>query len=204
MSELEQTEQESRPLSALEFRAAPTLGEVDFPSRTIELVVMPYEQETLVEYRGRMVGEICTRGAFSGLERRPNRVKVNRDHDVNRSVGCARSFHPNREDGLVAEVKIARTPLGDETLALAADGVLDASAAFGVMRDGEVWENRNRRRLNRLWLGHIALVPDPAYDGANVLAVREASRIDQHADRLETPNLDTIRAWLLEQRYSQL
>jgi hypothetical protein len=194
---------EARPTTPLEFRAAQQLVGVDYPSRTIELVVMPYEQETLVEYRGRMVGEICSRGAFAGIERRANRVKVNRDHDTARSVGCARSFHPNRAEGLVAEIKIARTAEGDEALALAADGVLDASAAFGVMRGGEVWENRNRRRLNRLWLGHIALTPDPAYENANVLAVRAATT-GPLSERIATPNLDQVRAWLLDDQYADI
>ena len=40
------------------------------------------------------------------------------------------------------------------------------------MPGGEVWETRSRRRLTKAWLGHIAMVPDPAYETANVLAVR--------------------------------
>ena len=35
---------------------------------------MPYEQETLVERDGRMVFEVCSAGAFDGIERRANRI----------------------------------------------------------------------------------------------------------------------------------
>src|SRR4029077_19129165 len=134
---------------------------VSFPDRTIELVVVPYEEETLVERDGVMVREIISRGAFDGIERRPNRIRVNRDHDVTRTVGRAVALHPSREEGLVAEIKIANTDLGTETLNLADEGCLDASAAFLPMRAGEKWESRSRVRMLKCWLGHIAMTPDP-------------------------------------------
>ena len=62
------------------------------------------------------------RGAFDGIQRRPNRIKVNRDHNLERTVGKAVAFHPSRDEGLVAEVKISRTLLGDETLSLGRRG----------------------------------------------------------------------------------
>lgn len=184
----------------LEFRAATQLG-VSFPKRLIELVVMPYETETVVNVKGRVVREIVSRGAFDGIERRANRVRVNRDHDIVRTVGRALALHPSREEGLVAEIKIAQTPLGDETLTLADEGILDASAGFATMPGGELWEQgHSLRRLTRLWLGHIAMTPDPAYDGANVLAVRNVT-----AEQAETatPNLDLVRSWLLQDRYDR-
>jgi HK97 family phage prohead protease len=197
-----------RPAGELEFRTAKQLG-VSFPERTIELVVMPYEEETLIEdprHPGRMAFEVCSRGAFDGIERRANRVRVNRDHDAKRTVGRAIAFHPSREEGLVAEIRIARTELGDETLTLADEEILDASAGFLPMPGGELWETRNRRRLNKAWLGHIALTPDPAYESSRVLAVRQAAAVAGAiaAERIETPNLDTLRALMLDERYSLL
>jgi HK97 family phage prohead protease len=185
-----------KPVGELFYRTARQIG-VSFPDRTIELIVMPYETETLVERSGRMVQEILSRGAFDGLERRANRIRVNRDHDVTRTVGRAVKFQPSHQEGLVATIKIAKTPLGDETLTLADDEILDASAGFLPMPGGETWEHRNRVRLTKCWLGHIAMTPDPAYQGARVLAVRNAGTI-------ATPNLDQVRAWQLEQRYAQL
>ena len=188
-----------QPTGELRFRQA-KVADVSFPQRTIELVVMPYEEETMVEHEGRMIREIITRGAFEGIQRRPNRIKVNRDHDERRVIGRATALHPSREEGLVAELRISNTPLGEETLTLADDGVLDASAGYLPMPGGEKWLTRSSVRILKGWLGHIALVPEPAYEGARVLAVRQKSS----ADPGSTPNLDLVREWLLEERYEEL
>lgn len=198
---MSETTTEERPTGVLEFRTATQVG-VSFPNRTIELIVMPYEEETMVAYDGRMITEVCSSGAFDGIERRANRIRVNRDHDVTRTVGRAVALHPSRQDGLVAEVRISNTPLGDETLQLADDEILDASAGFLPMPNGVVWETRSRRRLTKCWLGHIAMTPDPAYIGAGVLAVRNAT--DPPAAEGDTPNLDTVRGWLLADRYGSI
>ena len=192
-----------QPPGQLEYRAAQTIG-VSFPTRTIELVVMPYEEEALVPFAGRMIREIVSAGAFDGIERRANRVKVNRDHDITRTVGRAVKFSPSREEGLVAEVRIAQTPLGDETLQLAEEEILDASAGFLPMPGGETWIGRSLRRLTKVWLGHIAMTPDPAFESARVLAVRSAEEHPAQYESAGTPNLDQVRAWLLDSRYSQI
>jgi phage head maturation protease len=164
-------------LPELEYRTATQIG-MSFPNRTIELVVMPYEEEAVVDYRGRAIREVVSRGAFDGIEQRPGRVKINRDHDVTRTCGHAVTFHPSSEEGLVAEVYVSKTILGDETLVLANDGDLDASAGFrpkfnkATNKLEEDWPSRDYRRLNKIWLGHIAMTPDPAYLGARTLAVR--------------------------------
>jgi HK97 family phage prohead protease len=187
----------------LEFRAAQVAG-VSFPQRMIELIVMPYESETMVEIRGRLIREVIARGAFDGIERRANRVRVNRDHDVTKAVGRAVAFHPERPEGLVADLRIARTPLGDETLQLADEEILDASAGFAPLPGGEKWDTPDTRRITRAYLGHIAMTPDPAYPDARVLAVRHAEASVAPAVALETPNLDLVRAWGLQAAYDAL
>ena len=133
-------------MSDLLFRAAQQIG-VNFKQRLIELVVAPYEEKTLVSDRGsRPVFELFCRGAFDGIQRRPGRIKVNRDHRDERVVGKAVSLHPSRDEGLVAEVRIAKTELGEETLALASEEILDCSAGFRPMPDGEEW-NRDRTEV---------------------------------------------------------
>jgi HK97 family phage prohead protease len=184
----------------MRLRSAELLG-VSFPERTIELIVTPYEQEATVPFEGRMVTEIFSRGAYDGIERRANRIRANRDHKAERTVGRAVSFHPSRDEGLVAVVRIANTELGDETLALADDECLDASAGYLPMPGGEHWETRNRVRIRKAWLGHIALVPEPAYEGARVLAVRGKG---ERAAPTATPNLDSLRLAELERLYSEL
>jgi len=172
--------------------------EVSFPSRTIELIVIPYDTETLVPWETRMVREKVRRGAFDGIERRANRIKVNRDHDEARTCGRAVTLWPSREEGLVAQVKISRTELGDETLTLADDGVLDASAGFLPMTGGLTWHGRSSYEITRAWLGHIAMVPEGAYPDARVLAVRAAAPAPAPVSR--TPNLDEVRSWRLTDR----
>jgi len=179
--------------------------DVSFPERTIELIVMPYEQETVVEHPQRpgvAVVEVCSRGAYDGIERRANRIKVNRDHRDDRIVGRALTLMPSREEGLVGRLRIARTTLGDETLELAADDCLDASAGFRPMGpDGIRWETRSRCRLVKCFLGHVALVGEGAYVGAKVLAVRENARVDVPP---ATPNLNALRAQMLRDRFPDL
>ena len=182
----------------IEFRAATQLG-VSFPKRQIELVVMPYEQEAQVVHRGRMIREIVSRGAFEGIDATRRRITVNRGHIPDLVVGKAIAFHPSRAEGLVGELQIAKTDHGDETLALADEGLLDASAGFGVPDGGESWPERNLRRLSRLWLDHIAMVPDPAYQGTKVLAVRSHEEATVTTAR---PNLDVVRGWRLADRYA--
>ena len=186
----------------IEIREAARVLDVSFADRTIELVVIPYEEEAVVEHRGKMIREVISRGAFEGIQRRANRIKVFRGHPIGESdapvVGRALSFHPERPEGLVAELRISQTRdgLGDETLTMADDGVLDASAGFGVMPGGERWEERSKRRLTRCFLDHVAMVARPAYDGARVLSVRAAGAPAPSS----TPNLDLVRDLRLRDR----
>lgn len=193
-----------RPPGELLFRDS-TVTDVNFRKRLIEMVVVPYDEETLVEHRGRMCRESVARGAFDGIEARPNRVKANRDHKLERTVGKAVAFHPSHELGLVAEIKISGTPLGEETLTLADDDCLGASAGYLPMPDGEQWLTRTKVYMTKCWLGHIALTPDPAYAGAKVLSVRQAANgAPTEASTAETPNLDVVRGWLMDERYERL
>jgi HK97 family phage prohead protease len=184
------------PLAPVEFRAANVAG-VNFAQRIIDLVVVPYDEEAFVEWRGEMWHESFERGSFDGIEKRPGRVKANRDHDNTRLVGKAVKFWPSRDEGLVAEVRASQTLLGEETLALAADDVLGASVGFAArMSDQTLDRQAMTRRIRRAYLDHIALTPDPAYLGAKVQAVRspEARSSDATLAPLSTPVLDEFLA----------
>lgn len=181
------------------------VADVDFPRRRIDLIVMPYEQPTRVSYRGRMITEVCSQGAYSGVECRTRQIRVNLEHrldDVSRLVGKAVALHPSRTEGLVAEIGIFKeAPLGDFALELADAGVLDASAGFTLLhkegrpvQGAEVWESRDVRRLNKLYLDHVALTTEAAYPGAKILAVRTAPEPLSAAETVEArPNLDQLR-----------
>lgn len=197
MSEQDQ----GRPAGELFYRDS-QLTDVSFPKRTIELIVIPYDTEALVGWDGRMVTETIARGAFDGVEKRPGRIRVNRDHVLERTVGKALSLYPRRDEGLVARIRIADTDRGNETLTLAAEGCLDASAAFRPMptvKDGLRWNGPNAYTVMKAWLGHIALTPEPAYETARVLSVRHATNATP-APMSATPNLDRWRAQQREDR----
>jgi phage head maturation protease len=88
-------------------------------------------------------------------------------------------------------------------LQLAEEDVLDASAAFMPMPGGMEWSRDKKSvKLTKLWLGHIAMTPEPAYETARVLAVR--NNVGGEPGRLETPNLDIVKAWRLEERYDRM
>ena len=158
--------------SRLEVRSVADV-DVDRRQRVIEIIAAPHDVETTIYEPHRSYRESFVRGAFAGCEQRVERIRVNRDHDVQRLVGRAVRLDPHAFEGLVADLKIARTPLGDETLELAGDGCLDASVGFAIPAGGDTWSHgQTRRRVTRAHLDHVALVPAPAYETANVLAVR--------------------------------
>lgn len=189
---------------------------VNFPERTIDLIVIPYNSEAMVEYHplmgrrpGGRIGPVIERvaaGAFAGIEKRANRIKVNRDHVRDRPVGRAVVFHPDDERGLFGRLRISRTDLGDETLQLADDQVLAASAGFRPMAGESRWLDRDHVEYQKCWLDHVAMTADPAHVGTDVIAVRhvDPGRPREAAERVATPNLDAVLAWRLEQRYSSL
>lgn len=181
----------------IEFRSA-AIAEVRFAERLIEVVAVPYEQEAVVEYRGELWQESFMRGAFDGIETRAGRVRVNREHDESKTFGKVVTFHPSRQEGLVAEVQVARTPDGDAALELASEDMLSASAAFGV-RNSDQELDRPFRRIKRAFIRHLSFVEVPAYENAGVLSVRGKESVLNAADLPplnNTPKLDEILVWL--------
>jgi len=197
----EATELTTEKRAPIETREASVSG-VDVSKREIEVIAVPYGGEATIEYRGELWTESFERGAFDGLEKRPNRIKAILHHDKTKVIGRAISFSPDREDGLMSVLKIGKTRDGDETLALASEDMLDISAGFAVPGSGQVLDRSNhRRRITRAFLDHIALVADGAYEGARVLSVR--AREEREAAKmspLDTPMLDEVVAWLESRR----
>lgn len=180
----------------VEIRSA-TLKSVDFEDRIIQLLVVPYDEEAVVEYRGKMLVETVAPGAFDGIETREEHVSANRDHQYERTFGKVVAYRTGESAGLVADVYASDTPLGDETLRLAADGVLKPSVGMLVRRADQIISN-GKRRIKRAFLDHVSLVPNPAYRGAGVLAVRQEQRLpaEEQPPSAPTPNLDKVMALL--------
>lgn len=195
---------EGRPV--LELRAA-QVSEVRFKDRIITMLVVPYEKPSDgVIYRGRAWRESFAHGAFEGVEQRAGRVRVNREHRKGNTVGKVVEFYPDAAEGLVADVKIVASPSGDETLALADEDMISPSVGFRLKKgsDQELNSRSNppTRYIKRAFIDHIALVEDPAYTDAGVLAVRDAPDFVSAADLppLTTPRLDEWNAYLASRR----
>lgn len=150
------------------------IGEVNRKQRLIDLIVVPWNQEAEVPWRGELWHESFERTALNGIQDHAGRIRVNREHNKGDTVGRTVSLDPSSSEGCMGRLKIAATPRGDDTLELAADDMLSASGGFYTKSTADYQLNRRTmtRRVVRAFLDHIALVETPAYDGARVLAVR--------------------------------
>lgn len=175
----------------VQIRSAVAIQGVDFPDRTIEIVAVPYETETIVPEHpdgSKLIRELVERGAFDGIEQRNGKIAVNREHQRMLTFGKVVEWEPAYETGLRALVKASRTPLGDESLQLADDGILKASVGM-VFRRSDALVRDGLRRVRRAFMDHLALTVDPAYAGTDVLRVASADEVRQ---ALSTPNLDAV------------
>jgi HK97 family phage prohead protease len=157
---------------------AEVLG-VDFAQRIITVVAAPYNQVAYVTYRGQPCRESFAPGAFDSINLQQHQIRVNRDHVASSVVGKVVSLNTRDPRGLIAEIRVPKTVLGDETLQLASEDCLSASVAFGVNPGGEIYDRvRGTRRVTSAFVDHIALTASPAYAGARVMAVRATPNID--------------------------
>jgi HK97 family phage prohead protease len=180
-------------MSDQHIRAA-AIDDVAFGKREITLVAVPYNEEaTVFDWGGDATKEKFVPGAFTGIESRVKHITLNRDHERSRVIGVAQGFDTKNTRGLIATMKVSNTDLGTESLQLAADGVLRASIAF-TARSQDMAVKDGVRSIYRAFLNHIALTPEPAYEGAEVIDVRSGEPI---AD-VPTPNLDAAAAILRE------
>lgn len=174
-----------------------TLTDVDSKLRLIDLIAVPYDEETEVLWRGEPWNEVFDRSSFHGIEDHAGRVRVNREHIRGDTVGKVVSFDSTNELGLMARVKIAQTLRGDETLALAEEDMISASVGYRVKSPSDVQLNKRTkvRRVMKAFLDHLGMVESPAYAGAQVLAVREESSglTVMETPLPPTPVLDELR-----------
>lgn len=198
MTELEQTPvYEEAPDAPIQYRSS-IVADVNFAKRIIEFIAAPYDEVGMVMWRGEPWRELFLRGAWDGIEKRQNLVRVNRDHDKKRTVGKIVDFFPSRKEGLVGVARISQTPLGDETLALADDEVLGASVGYAARPvDVDLDKVSRLRRVKRAFMDHLALLPDPTWESAAVLSVRHAGHplLASEMSPLVTPALDELIAW---------
>jgi phage head maturation protease len=193
---------ENRP--PMQDRSAVGIGEVNVRKRIIEVIAVPYEPETaVVPFRGEMWKESFAHGAFDGIEDRRQQWMVNREHTVGRTVGRVLHWSPERPEGLVAEVKVAHTPDGNEVLELADDEdgpMVAASIRFGAWTKNVLMDRASMsRRILKAFIDHLSFVEKPAYEGAQVLGVRDSGLVVMAADLPPlptTPAVDEMAAFV--------
>jgi HK97 family phage prohead protease len=184
----------------IEIRSA-TIEAVDYPDRTLSLIVAPYDEWAEVEHKGRIVEESIAPGAFGAVRNRARKFLVNMEHDPARWVGTVLDLEPDDPKGMQARIKIRRSAEGDQALNDAADELLGASIGMAVAPRDETIEG-HRRRIRKAFLDHIALTATPAYLGAQVLEVRSARPVVVTPPATSpTPNLDQVLAERREREY---
>lgn len=132
-------------------------------------IAVPWEKPTRINAA---LTEVFSRGAFDAQIGRPSGVFLARNHIPLGGTPIGRlTAMRNDTRGLYVEGKVSRTQVGEETLTLLRDGVLD-SFSIGFL------EGRNRRedggvtRRQTATLREVAIVLQPAYADALVTGLR--------------------------------
>jgi phage head maturation protease len=190
---------EHREVEIFERSSPAVLDDVNFKDRTIDVIAVPWDEEAEIVWRNETWKEIFDRHALDEAAQDKVRVPVNRQHNRADTVGRITRIDPRtNERGALASVKIARTPRGDETLQLASEGMLGASVGYFVRKQSDVLVLRRSmtRRVQRAFLDHLSMVEDPAYKGAETVAVHDLWTPHPEAGRqpLATPALDEFLA----------
>lgn len=139
------------------------------------------------------VGDVIMPGAFqkSLSERYPaGKIKLLRDHD--QPIGVPLEMYED-DRGLYVKARVSETPLGDETLQLARDGVINAfSIGFSIPRGkSDYSEDMEIRYIRECKLYEFSLVTFPANEAAVLTAVKELATVSRNAGSLrEIPEPD--------------
>ena len=147
-------------------------GEDGTPSRSITAVAVPYDTWATVSDGT----EVMFKQDSLPVDGKAPRVFMY--HDPTKPVGIV-AERVQVEGAMMAEMRISQTPLGDEALTLAADGVFDVSVGVNPIR----FEEDDQGRITVLeaeWL-ELSLVPIPAFAGATITEVK-ASQPDATTD----------------------
>lgn len=176
-----------------------TLQDINRKLRLVDLIAVPWDEETdRAEWRDEVWRESFDRHAFDGIQDHAGRIQANREHHKGDTVGRVILADPTNQHGLFTRVKMYSTPRGEETLTLAAEGGAFPSVGYRVKSFADMQINRRTktRRIMRAFLDHLAFVEDPAFAGAEVLAVRAGSSgltVVEKRPLPETPLLDQFR-----------
>lgn len=163
--------------SALLYRGLDTWDDLEIRVKgdegIVEGIAVPWDRPTKVGFD---LVEEFERGAFDAQLRRPQSAFLARGHMPLGGTPIGRlTAMRNDPEGLWISAKVSRTAVGEETLVLLRDGVLDRfSIGFVEGKNAFRQDTKLGTVTRRLTAGlrEVAIVPNPAYQDAKVLAVR--------------------------------
>lgn len=174
----------------LMFNAEFRLAE-DSDGRTIAGIAVPYNQISYnVPNAGgeRFAQGSLTKTAKDLMASSKKKLKIFKSHEHRTAIGYATLLNPDHPDGLWMEARIADTAEGNAALAEINEGVLDSfSIGFRTIKDSYI---DGVRVINEAALVEVSLVPLPAYDGAELVSVR------QSFEPVRLPAMPTVPGWM--------
>lgn len=195
MRALYANEPQNRSTSEIVNRAA-VVSDVDTRLRLVDVLAVPWEEPAPVYWRGDIWTEVFHRGAFDGVQERAGRIRVNREHTKGATVGKIVELDPQDAEGLRSQVKVVKSPVGDEVLALAEENMISVSIGYRANKPSDVHLDKRamKRDVYGAFLDHLSFVEDPTWDRAQVLSVREGPNGLEVAEGPlpQTPALDAI------------
>lgn len=124
-----------------------------------------------------------------------NRVKLLRDHNNSLAIGKATSI-TDTDAGLEVTFSVSAGPMGDQALALAADGVLDGLSIGVDFRDGDfIPDPRNPGAflVSSAALREVSLTAVPAFDDSRLTSVRASDeRTSMKCDKCGLVHADGV------------
>lgn len=173
------------------------VADVEVKGRTLTLAVVPFDRPTWVEDSTGRYREAFDHGAFKHLD--PTRTQLRYEHspDLLDRIGAGLSM---REDGgyLIGEARVFQGHRGDHVLDLVKEHELrGVSVGFfpGIDREDQDAEGHFVRRAKVKQMPEWSLVDDPAYAGAEVLAVRATRQAEQR---------EALARWMRDMRAAAL
>jgi HK97 family phage prohead protease len=151
------------------------LREVDEAQRVIVGIVTPYDEISYLVPDPN--GERIRRGAFGrSIAHRAAKVPLLRNHDRSTRLGVSRTFS-EEAGGLLGEFVVNPGDPGDLLLEDCRNGYLDALSAGWLPLDAHRGTD-GVREITEAKLVEVSVVAVPAYEGAAMLAVRNAQDLD--------------------------
>ncbi len=147
--------------------------------------IVPFNET--IQVRGRK--ESFVKGSFEGLSAKETVLLYS--HDQAKPIGRMNALE-ERDDGVYATFKVAKTLLGDEVLQLTAEGVVD-SFSVGFVPDKQTADGIHRRIKS---LPEVSLVTFGAYSDAKVLSVRNTTdkeeNMSENTEKVETEEVEKV------------